>query len=231
MRFWLSWLCLSLGAVPLAAAPLRSGEIRFSPAAASRLAPRAEDFMDLLCSAEEIEPPPYPLPPTSPDKSSARCCDKVSNKPPCEASTAIPEFGIAAMQAAGDGTLRASLFARAFELKGPKPVATRCGRWTYSFRLDPRATQPVSSVTLRPAARAAGAGTFSGALPLRAKLEFQKVGGGRRLAVPVVLRLDVAGTWTVAAAASVLPESPADDRLVFSIVDAESVITQEGAEK
>jgi hypothetical protein len=237
MRFWVSFLCLSLGAAlsgaaPLAAAPFRSGEMRFSPAAVSRLAPRAEDFMDLLCAAEEIEPPPPP--PISPDKNSARCCDKISNKPPCEVRTQS-EFGIAAMQAVDDGTLRASLFARAFELKGPKPIETRCGRWTYSFRLDPRATQPLSAVTLRSGARAAGAGAFSGAfsgsLPIRARLEFVKAGGGRRLAVPVVLRLDLTGTWTVAGAARALAEYPINDRLVFSVAGARSVILPEGAEK
>jgi hypothetical protein len=118
MRFRPLLVCLSLCAAPLAAEPFRSGEIRFGPAASSRLAPRLEDFMDLLCAAEEIEPPPLP-PPTSPDKNSARCCDKDSNKPPCETKTALPEFGIAALQAAGDGSLRASVFARSFELKGP----------------------------------------------------------------------------------------------------------------
>jgi len=216
-------LCLSLSAAPLAAEPLRSGEMRFSPAASTRLAPRAEDFMNLLCAADEIEPPPSP--PALPDKNSARCCDKVSNKPPCEVISAFQEFGIAAMQAVDDGTLRASLFARTFELQGAKPLPTRCGRWTYTFRLDPRETQPVSAITLR-----RGAHTFSGTLPIRARLEFKKVGGDRRVIVPVVLRLDMTGTWTVTAAKRLLPAAPADDRLLFSVAGTTSVITLEGAE-
>jgi len=229
MKFRPLFLCLSLCAAPLAAAPFRAGEIRFSPAASSRIAPRLEDFMDLLCAAEEIEPPP--LPPIGPDKNSARCCDKVSNKPPCEAYTALPEFGIAALQAAGDGTLRASVFARTFDLKAPKPIETRCGRWTWSLRLDRRATQPVAAMTLRPGARATPAGTadtagaFSGTLPIKAQLEFRKAGGGRRLTLPVTLRLDLTGTWTTTAA------PPADDRLLFSVAGAKSLILPEGAEK
>jgi hypothetical protein len=227
MRFRPLLLCLSLCAGPLAAEPFRSGEIHLSPAATVRLAPRIEDFASRLCAGGEQGE-------KGPRKNSATCRDMSVNVPRCcVQQVSLLYFGISALQALKGGVLRTSLFARAFVFQGPKPLETSCGRWTYSLRLDPRATQPMTAVTLQAGARDVAAGTFfAAALPLRAQLSFQKVGGGRRVTLPVVLRLDLTGTWAISAAASAenaAPGAPADSRLVLSVDRAKSVMTLEGA--
>jgi hypothetical protein len=220
MRFWLALSCFYLCAAPLAAEPLRSGEMRLSPAAGVQLAPRIDDFLPRLCSAGK-----------GLRKNSAICREVTVNLPKCCFKPASLRFGIHSMQALEGGLLRASLFARTFSFAGPQPLETSCGRWTWSLRLDPRATQPLTAVTLRSGARDATAGTFStAALPLHAQIAFQKIGDGRQVVVPVLLRLEVTGTWTVAAE-SALPGAPAESRLLFSIDSAKSVMTPEGAEK
>jgi hypothetical protein len=209
-----------LCAVPLAAEPLRSGEMRLSPAAGVRLAPRMEDFLPRLCS-----------PGKGLRKNSAICREVSANLPKCCSREASLRFGIHSIQALEGGLLRASLFARTLSIAGPQPLETSCGRWTWSLRLDPRATQPLTAVTLRSGAQDATAGTFSDAFPVRAQLAFDQVGEKRRVVVPVELRLDLAGTWTVTAAGRAASGAPADSRLLFSIDSIKGGMTPEGGEK
>ena len=192
MRFWRSLLCLSLLAVPLAAAPLRSGEMTLHLSAA-RLAPRVEDFVSRLCPGKPPDAPPR--------ENSAYCRDIYSNKPPEKnGSKAILRLGLLSIETRDNETVQTSLYARALTLRGPRPLDTPCGRWTWSLRLDPRATQPLTTAILDRDTRNLSRGTFSGELRMLAQLRFESSGRDRRrVIVPLGLRLALNGPWSAEA--------------------------------
>ena len=81
---------------------------------------------------------------------------------------------------------------------GLEPFPTDCGRWSYTVTLDPDAVQPVSDLILGRAAGSEPAAPFTGSVAVAALLRFSAVDDRRTHEVPVFLRLDLAGRWTVA---------------------------------
>jgi hypothetical protein len=81
---------------------------------------------------------------------------------------------------------------------GLEPFPTDCGRWSYTVTLDPDAVQPVSDLILGRAAGSEPPAPFTGSVAVAALFRFSAVDDRRTREVPVFLRLDLAGLWTVA---------------------------------
>ncbi len=82
--------------------------------------------------------------------------------------------------------------------RGAAPFATHCGRWSYAVDLDPDAVQPISALALGRAAAGAPTAAFAGTVLAAARLRFTAEDGGRSREIPLLLRLELAGRWTVA---------------------------------
>jgi hypothetical protein len=186
-------VCLCLLSVPLAAEPLRSGamRLRLSAAPGSPLLQPGEDPVARLCAGAQTPEVIF-------GENSPTCRAKVLNGQPIlpTAQTTQPflQIGLLSIQRADDGTFRAALFARALGWNDPRPIETPCGRFTWSLRLDPRATQPVSEAILQPGAHDTGRGTVSGELRMAAQIRFES-SGHRVVVVPVTLSLPLNGSW------------------------------------
>jgi len=126
------------------------------------------------------------------------------------------QLGLLSVETNDDGTLRAALFARTLSWSNPRLIETPCGRFTWSLRLDPRATQPVSEVTLHPGARDASRGTVSGTLQMTAQIGFENVETHRRLILPMSLRLPLRGSWATRADATRTNDPDASNLLFFA---------------
>jgi hypothetical protein len=208
-RWYLSCLCLLTA--PLQAEPFGAGEVRLRLSAVpnAALLQRSKDQASRLCAGDG-------RPELLARKNSAFCRAKVINTALESQAQRLLQLGLVSLQPLDDredGTLRLSFFARALAFGDPQPLETSCGRWTWSLRLDPRATQPVSEATLRPASPGASRGTFSGELQMAAQIRFESASPARRVVVlPLPLRLDLTGSW----AAEALAGDPAVTDLVLS---------------
>ena len=78
---------------------------------------------------------------------------------------------------------------------GLEPFPTDCGPWSYTVTLDPDAVQPISDLTLGRVDSGPTA-PFAGTVEAAALLRFSDE-DGRTREIPVLLRLDLAGRWTV----------------------------------
>jgi hypothetical protein len=184
-------LCLCLVSGPLAAEPFRSGAIRLrlSAAPGAPLLQPGGDPVARLCALLK-----------NGGGASSNCrATSLNGLPRGGKQSQTPPFlqlDLLSIEKADDGTFRTSLFARALAWSDPQPIETPCGRFTWSLRLDPRVTQPVSEVTLHPGARDASRGTVSGTLQMTAQIRFESAGKDRRrLIVPLSLRLALNGSW------------------------------------
>jgi hypothetical protein len=83
-----------------------------------------------------------------------------------------------------------------FYWTGLEPFPTHCGRWSYTVTLDPDALQPPSDLTLGRAGGSEPTAPFAGTVEAAVLLRFSDEDGGTR-EIPVRLRLDLAGHWTV----------------------------------
>lgn len=97
----------------------------------------------------------------------------------------------------------ARVSAGGFHWPGAGPAATSCGPWSYAVILDPDAVQPTSDLVLGRAAGSEPTAPFAGIVEAAALIRFSALGDGRTLELPVLLRLEIAGRWTVAEEADV----------------------------
>jgi hypothetical protein len=203
--------CFCLVSTPLAAGPFHAGTVplRLSAAPGAQLFLPGEDPIARLCALLK-----------NGGGASSDCRAKHMNwptsSPIVEAMSSLLQLDLLSSDAADDGTFRAVLFARALTWSAPQPIETSCGRFTWSLRLDPRATQPVSEVTLRPGARDASRGTVSGTLLMTAQIRFESVETHRRLIVPSSLRLPLHGSWAAREEATRTSDPDASDLLFFT---------------
>lgn len=100
---------------------------------------------------------------------------------------------------------------------GTEPFPTPCGRWSYTVTLDPDALQPESDLVLGRASGSEPTAPFAGTLEAAALLRFSDEDGQTR-EIPVLLRLDLAGRWTVAEDAGGV--SDGDSNLVLFVEQA-----------
>jgi hypothetical protein len=187
-----SILCLWFLAAPLAArqpapSPFRPGgvSLELSDSAFSALSVSVPALGADLCKATSAFPP------------------KIEGKTKCHPpKLGNPQLGdalileIVETRPSGDGgTILVRLFPRSLKLAGPQPFNTACGSWRYWLSLDPRATQRITKVVLRPDAGDSLAGDLHGVLPMATVLHFEGVDSARRIDVPLTLRLDLKGRW------------------------------------
>jgi hypothetical protein len=185
-------LCLWSLAAPLAArqpapAPFRPGgvSLQLSDSAFSALSVSVPALGADLCKAA--------FPPKIEGKT--KCHPKVFNPPHLTDDDALSLEIVETRPAAdGDATV-VRLFARSLKLAGPQ-FNTSCGTWRSWLSLDPRATQRITKVVLRPDARDPLAGDLHGVLPMAAILHFEGVDAERRIDVPLMLRLELTGRFT-----------------------------------
>ncbi len=81
------------------------------------------------------------------------------------------------------------------------PVATPCGFWQVSMRLDPGKRQPVSSLDLEapdltPPGASPAQGVFAGVVKLAVRYLFVNPDKGTSLELPAVVSLELSGHWT-----------------------------------
>lgn len=100
---------------------------------------------------------------------------------------------------------------------GLEPFSSRCGRWSYSVTLDPDVLQPVSDLTLGRTGGAEPTAPFAGTIEASALLRFSLNDGQRRQTreLPVLLRLDLAGHWTVAESSESSQEDSYSNLVLF----------------
>lgn len=80
-----------------------------------------------------------------------------------------------------------------------EPVATSCGIWDSSLRIDGTASQPVSPLQLTPDPQAPDHGTFAGSLEMNAVLHLANRTTGATFDHPLVLGFALTGPWALAA--------------------------------
>jgi hypothetical protein len=190
-----SILCLWFLAAPLAGrqpapSPLRPGgvSLELSDSAFPALAVSVPALGADLCQAASASPPKI--------SAQTKCHPKIFTPPHLSEMEDALSLGIVETVPAGDGSATiVRLFPRALKLAGPQPFNTACGSWRYWLSLDPRATQRISKIVLRPDAGDPLAGDLHGKLRIAAILHFEDIEAARRIDVPLTLRLDLTGRW------------------------------------
>ncbi len=201
-RYRSAILCLWFLAAPLAArqpapSPFRPGgvSLELSDSAFSALSISVPALGEDLCKSASAFPP---------KGGATKCHPKIANDPPPQpqpqpkpppAKRNVLSLEIVETRPSADGDATVvRLFVRNLKLAGPK-FNTSCGTWRSWLSLDPRATQRITKVVLRPDARNPLAGDLHGVLPMAAILHFEGVDSERRIDVPLTLRLELTGRW------------------------------------
>lgn len=83
------------------------------------------------------------------------------------------------------------------ELSGLAPWQAPCGTFDLKVTLDPRAAQPVSTLTLIPEGTAPS-GSFSGFLEAAVSLRFEATAGGRVVEIPTQIKIPMGGPYALA---------------------------------
>jgi hypothetical protein len=91
----------------------------------------------------------------------------------------------------------ARVSAGGFHWPGAGPAATSCGPWSYAITLDPDAVQPTSELVLGRTAGSEPTAPFAGNVEAAALIRFSALADGGTWELPVLLRLEIAGRWTV----------------------------------
>lgn len=111
-------------------------------------------------------------------------------------------------------TLRAQVQPEAFDLAGPRPWQSLCGRFDYFLRLDLRGPQPISNLSLL-ASSDGSVRIFGGTLYVDALLTMTNVGTGETYLQALALALNPSGRWVAVPAAS-LPDPSLSNLLLFA---------------
>lgn len=214
-----SFLCLILGAAPLSAQFVTTAPAGIHPGLVSIQVPLGPAFEARIRQGlQDACPIGNGLPPLAgyfiPDVK-LRCVT-----PPNSEDEPSPPSGNGATRFVGatrrwDGSIDVTLNPTSWEIVGARLLSSPCGMWSYSAALDSAAAQASGNLTLWPEAGSSSRGTFTGTLPIAARLHLENASLGLTHDVPLNLDIPLRGSWTAPAPAPGAPETSTSNLSLF----------------